>query len=324
MPFTKNVEIRKDPERGRHVCALDSLLRGTSVCDGETSELCVPADTPESDIAALIQTSCLDTVLCDPVTEALLARNQSHVKAIRQLYANCFLHHEDSTHKDYLALYTDISMLNHSCTPNAALETRLAKKDDGSCVAVSRVVLLRDISAGEEVTIAYRLIAAPRDIRRSYFKRYYGFECCCPRCCNCPTPQLSSIDSLWSAAPCCSSDAETTLHRRLSKLFDYVLDPLVSETIVPTLSRLDALVGLLRLYVSQGDADIWGVFGKNHSAQYFWKGAAVREAILDVIKRDPESEVNKLIHDARVDLQQLVAAQERFTRFSWMHASADS
>ena len=105
-----------------------------------------------------------------------------------------------------LCIYSAVSILNHSCDPNAALVT--AESADGlpggplsppvtagaphaagaeseaDAVETARVVALRSIDAGDEVTIAYRAdwMALEVQHRREQLLNTWGFVCQCARC----------------------------------------------------------------------------------------------------------------------------------------------
>ncbi|KAG1657381.1 hypothetical protein FOA52_007580 [Chlamydomonas sp. UWO 241] len=74
-----------------------------------------------------------------------------------------------------VAIYPLFSLLNHSCSPNAA------------CVVEGGAMAVRagcGIAAGEQLTVSYlgpRLMA-PVDARRAHLERTYGFVCGCDRC----------------------------------------------------------------------------------------------------------------------------------------------
>jgi hypothetical protein len=86
-----------------------------------------------------------------------------------------------------VGLFPRHARMNHSCRPNASLYF--------SCVALKRprvhARLLRDVEAGEEITITYVDLFATRAARRDELRRRYHFECSCERCepaCGLPTP----------------------------------------------------------------------------------------------------------------------------------------
>ena len=80
-------------------------------------------------------------------------------------------------HEGCALLLQRVSMLNHSCSPNASTAVGYT---DGSV----SVLLARDVTAGEEITLCYsaKAIFAPREARQRLLQRRWGFECRCARC----------------------------------------------------------------------------------------------------------------------------------------------
>jgi hypothetical protein len=83
---------------------------------------------------------------------------------------------DDPVLAEGLGLYKNISVINHSCYPNAALLKQPGDLDDRTSV-----ITIRDIKAGEEVVISYIDEDAPRLERQSQLKDY-GFVCKCEAC----------------------------------------------------------------------------------------------------------------------------------------------
>jgi len=109
-------------------------------------------------------------------------------------------------------VFTTLSRLNTSCTPNAA-----ATWND----ATQRMSLhaLRPIATNEEITIPYgQPLFATRAERRSYLKRTRGFDCICRAC--------TSTDL--------SSDARREELKRLFKSIPFVPDPATGVKMVRT------------------------------------------------------------------------------------------
>lgn len=80
------------------------------------------------------------------------------------------------------ALYSTLSMVNHSCAPNAAWRTA-----DAATGLKELVCIARSLPAGDEVCITY---LAERDLftlgyagRRQRLRERRGFDCLCERCC---------------------------------------------------------------------------------------------------------------------------------------------
>lgn len=80
-----------------------------------------------------------------------------------------------------LAASPGIAMANHSCEPNAAHSFQL----DGADVegpGPMRLVAIRDIQEGEQITTAYVDVADGYERRRERLRRDYFFECGCMLC----------------------------------------------------------------------------------------------------------------------------------------------
>jgi SET domain-containing protein len=74
------------------------------------------------------------------------------------------------------------SCLNHSCKPNAEVVGGLADTNDTQI----KVVALRNIKKGEEITISYIEQPNKKDVaeRRKELKGTYLFQCNCEKCLN--------------------------------------------------------------------------------------------------------------------------------------------
>ncbi|KAM0322462.1 hypothetical protein ACHAQA_009531 [Verticillium albo-atrum] len=81
----------------------------------------------------------------------------------------------DKAHAHHFGVFPEISRLNHDCRPNAAAWT-------GSTDLVHRAVAVRDVRPGEELSISYVDVLAPRAERRARMQGSWGFQCGCERC----------------------------------------------------------------------------------------------------------------------------------------------
>lgn len=78
-----------------------------------------------------------------------------------------------------------VSMLEHSCNPNAVLSVRRAASlpaDGSGNPLVVEVRALRDITPGEAAAISYVAPSLPRHERRHLLKSRYHFDCGCALC----------------------------------------------------------------------------------------------------------------------------------------------
>ncbi|GAM19370.1 hypothetical protein SAMD00019534_025450 [Acytostelium subglobosum LB1] len=72
-----------------------------------------------------------------------------------------------------VAMYPFISLLNHSCQPNAV---------QLFCGSICEVRALRPIKQGEEILICYCTQEQSHEERREVLKDYFFFDCACPKC----------------------------------------------------------------------------------------------------------------------------------------------
>ena len=117
-------------------------------------------------------------------------------RTVGLLHLNCHSLYSapDSSSPLASALFTQASLLNHSCSPNLALQQPLQQADraDGRRVGVWKAV--RSVAAGEELTNAYTDCDAPIKTRRGFLRWAYGFDCQCERCAAVLSTQSSSAD----------------------------------------------------------------------------------------------------------------------------------
>ena len=85
-----------------------------------------------------------------------------------------------------LALAPVVALANHSCVPNCQVEATRADDGDGDGVGCGSLrvslVALRDVAAGEELTVAYVPVARSAEARADELASRYGFRCVCERC----------------------------------------------------------------------------------------------------------------------------------------------
>ncbi|KAI2615974.1 hypothetical protein GGR54DRAFT_610661 [Hypoxylon sp. NC1633] len=74
----------------------------------------------------------------------------------------------------HMALYPDVSRVNHACRPNAFI------RFTPMSLAVS-IVALKDIEAGEEISITYVPMGKTREERQAALQKW-GFNCTCALC----------------------------------------------------------------------------------------------------------------------------------------------
>ena len=84
------------------------------------------------------------------------------------------------------ALAPVVALANHSCVPNCQVEATRADDGDGDGVGCGSLrvslVALRDVAAGEELTVAYVPVARSAEARADELASRHGFRCGCERC----------------------------------------------------------------------------------------------------------------------------------------------
>lgn len=83
-------------------------------------------------------------------------------------------------------VYPTISLINHSCLPNA----HNSWNSDTKCETIHSIC---DIKSGEEITISYDR-GGPFDSRRAHLKDAFGFDCACSLC-SLPPPDRQVSDA---------------------------------------------------------------------------------------------------------------------------------
>ena len=92
-----------------------------------------------------------------------ISSTQRNMHAVVNLAGNALGH----------GLYPKASLFNHSCRPNCVVSF------DGPVLVVRAI---QPVKAGEELTIAYVELYAPREVRRQELREKKGFYCTCWRC----------------------------------------------------------------------------------------------------------------------------------------------
>ncbi|KAA8572404.1 hypothetical protein MFRU_003g03700 [Monilinia fructicola] len=105
--------------------------------------------------------------------------NASFEEKIHSIYmSNCL---ETSAHEGGEVFLTiDISIINHSCIPNATW--RLNQNRSLEPTSVVEVRLVTDVKRGEEITISYCALDAEVLCRQHFLNERYGFYCQCEAC----------------------------------------------------------------------------------------------------------------------------------------------
>ncbi|KAJ6456337.1 SET domain-containing protein [Mycena vitilis] len=178
-------------EKGMGMFATRPIARGDLIMRERPFYVSHPALTVNEDQRHIFHASALAGL--SPTAQAALAalRNAHPVStdmppARGRLLTNALPaevpHAPGSRHA---ALYPVLCRANHACTPNARYGF-----DADACAG--RLVALHDIAPGEEITIGYTEVAAPRDTRRAALREKYRFEC---ECATCELPKGSAKES---------------------------------------------------------------------------------------------------------------------------------
>lgn len=115
----------------------------------------------------------------------------AYLKTVIPLDYECLDHDNLFTALDGTALYTLICCMNHSCRPSCTVRypgrrfsNSCSNNKTGTARAdplVAEVVLIENVSPGDELTLSY--VVGEMDLReRRAALQDYGFKCSCPRC----------------------------------------------------------------------------------------------------------------------------------------------
>ncbi|KAL3157833.1 hypothetical protein ABBQ32_012253 [Trebouxia sp. C0010 RCD-2024] len=150
--------------------------------DGTPQRSSLTVDRPR-DHQPLLPGSSVQT--CDrtaPSKDELLSKKPSRI-CVQQPPARQKPAKEDVVGRE---MYITASFFNHSCEPNC-IKHRLLGQQSG----IATVTALRDIKAGEPLTISYIDLELPRSARQLELKTCFFFDCKCARC----EISLPSIDA---------------------------------------------------------------------------------------------------------------------------------
>jgi hypothetical protein len=126
-------------------------------------------------------------------------------------------------------MFPIISRINHDCRPNT-------QHTWNSSIKQETIHAIRDIKAGEEITISYNL-GGPRQLRRERMKEEFKFDCACSLC----APPVEGLQE--------SDDREI----RMQLLDDAIGD---ADRLMASLGRaLADCLELLQLYKSEAITD---------------------------------------------------------------------
>ncbi|KAL8371077.1 hypothetical protein RB595_001097 [Gaeumannomyces hyphopodioides] len=137
----------------------------------------------------------------------------------------------------HVASYLDVSRLNHDCRPNLVFHVSPSLNH--------MTYAVRDIAAGEELTISYLDPFRAREVRRARAERNWGFACTCSQCSLAPPLAAESDDRLWD------------IYQLESRLRDWPLAATSPPSAPPAQIKRETSIGpdsaeaLLKLYAEE-------------------------------------------------------------------------
>lgn len=140
------------------------------------------------------------------IVQQMMAPDEVNVKEVTQMICRfaCNAHTicDEEVRPLGTGLYPVISIVNHSCVPNAVLHF------DGNRAALRA---LEDTQEGTEITISYVELAASTNTRRKALRDQYYFDCNCIRCSRLVTREGSREDAFLEGYGCVNSDCNGPL-----------------------------------------------------------------------------------------------------------------
>lgn len=312
MQVGEYVVVKESAGRGRGMFAVSDAVAGTTLF---TERAVIAFDplmvTVEAMARAVASCPKLDELVHpEPIDSDESPRPRCDAD-VRRLMCNAFAHaasDESATETSHIvAVYQNISMINHSCAPNVIIETDATQVAPNEISVVSRIVAAATVTCGQELFLCYRRIYAPTEIRRRYFERNYGFTCTCELCCECSIDPTRE-EFLLGMSDCASPPAVA----RAEKLFAFI-DPLDLT--------LDLTLGTSRSFRNEIGAEHIAIawkFAKMSWAHAHWKLHALRGLILQLALKDASATETLLTEEALIDEQPAVAMQRMLAE----HASA--
>ncbi|OTB00691.1 hypothetical protein M426DRAFT_267234 [Hypoxylon sp. CI-4A] len=146
----------------------------------------------------------------------------------------------------HMALYPDVSRINHACRPNAFI------RFTPTSYAVS-VIALRDIEPGEEISITYVPLGKTREERQEALKKW-GFTCTCSLC-TASKAEVAASDYLRTKIKAMREEVMKAVERKdggkAVKLTREVLELMRAEELAPLYASQYEIIA--RLYWIAGD-----------------------------------------------------------------------
>lgn len=135
-------------------------------------------------------------------------------------------------------LYSKLALFNHSCDPNCGIQ--FLTSENG--LPLIRIVALRSILSGEELTISYKNPYIRRSIRRAELKKNFFFDCACNVC---STPFVEKEGSLASELVLFCVDDNNSVQFKLRAFKALILEDLDQASL--TEAAVSILNGAMKL-----------------------------------------------------------------------------
>ncbi|KAL0052719.1 hypothetical protein WJX82_006660 [Trebouxia sp. C0006] len=163
------------PLLARSPKTVDSLLQ--TVQSGLVLFTPVPTCTLGSLTCAVLKR--FSSIKCDPSMESVvrMCLDATALQLLNTQQDAAALADHQSCDKTSQEMYITASFFNHSCEPNC-----VKKRVHGQHSGLASVTALRDIKAGEALTISYIDLELPRSARQLELKTSFFFDCKCIRC----------------------------------------------------------------------------------------------------------------------------------------------
>ncbi len=185
-----------------------------------------------------------------------LPLNKSEIKSILfSIQCNAHRMIDSSNQHIALGLFPQISMINHSCAPNATHYFVFAAGSRPKMV----IRAIANIAAGEEVLYSYVPLYQATASRQAQLLGAYSFKCDCPRCCLTDNPS-AEVDKNRLIEYAAGGPEETALGPLRALLEEYSVysnsgkEEAVDRDIV--LSRADAFISTMFALFSPPDSSV--------------------------------------------------------------------
>ena len=188
-------------------------------------------------------------------------------------------------------IYPTISLINHSCLPNA-------HHSWNSATHCETIHAIRCIEPGEEITIAYDR-TGPSKSRQAFLKDEFGFDCNCTLC-SLPLSDLQISDARRVQIhdlDCAIGDPERVLNKPDDCLADcYLLHQIVKDEYKGNVGVLDARLyyDAFQISITHGDQARASVFAeRGYQSRVMCEGEDSPETIrMKRLKDDPTQDMS--------------------------------